>query len=1000
MFSCACGGLICGVCRAPEARAPLASGRISAKFLHAFSTLGSAAVPTSPAHWPVVRALFERALPLPPAARDVLLAEPGHSAEVLAEVRSLLAHAVSEEGPDAFMAAGASMAHLTGGGGERPAAHQAGPNSNPNPNPTTTDSRVGETMGAWRIVRHLGEGGMGQVWLAERADGAWRGEAAIKVLKRGMDSAAVLARFALERQALASLQHPHIAQLLDAGRTADHLPYFVMERVSGQAIDKACEGLPLEARLTLFLQLADAVAHAHRNLVVHRDLKPGNVLVTAHGQVKLLDFGIAKALEPAQPPSPSAPLATSAAITDLGQRPYTPHYASPEQVRGERIGTATDVYSLGVLLYVLLTGQRPYGRHATTPAEAARSVLEEEPTRPSSLVLAAALSGSPAASPPFSRSAPSSAASSQSSSTSPSLTPGLAVNKQWLATRKRLRGDLDNILLKALDKTIARRYGSVDALAADVRAFLSGMPVSARAPRPLYLLGKLAQRHRVAVAASAFGLLALVGALGATTWQVRQTELQRQAAERRFEQVRKLANRLLFDYHDQIHLLPGSTPVRARMLQDAREHLEGLVAESAGQPTLLRDLGVAYRRLGELHHAESRPALGDVKTSLTLIAKGQSLLEDARRAAPQDEATRYQLALAHAAHARSLRSSGQVQPALGHLEQAAVLFDEVAALQPQDKSYRIEQVRSQLRLAEIFGAGGRAELADAAKATTHLARAESLVAPVLRDLPNDADALALYATVHNLRWLAEFGAGRAEQGLTILRSLNPVFEQLLKLEPGNTLHRRDAAVNFLSQGTALMRLERWAEALAASIEGLVRMRAVASADPANRVTQRDVAKLETDVAWSRFKLGRLAEASELSLQAIESLEALVQHDPNDRRVARVLAQTHAAHAEIEAAASHPQAVQRHTERALSLAAAGRASAPQELSGQVLQAQVQSHAANAWAALLPGKPPSPTACAAHAQALASWQALESAGRLREADRPRLEQARQGAAACPA
>jgi eukaryotic-like serine/threonine-protein kinase len=757
-----------------------------------------------------------------------------------------------------------------------------------------------------------------------------------------------------------------------------------MERVSGQPIDKACEGQPLEARLALFLQLADAVAHAHRNLVVHRDLKPCNVLVSAGAQVKLLDFGIAKALDPAEPLALAATAAGStpepadslrapespAPITELGQRPYTPHYASPEQVRGERIGTAADVYSLGVLLYVLLTGQRPYGRSATTPAEAARSVLEEEPTRPSSLSLASF------------------------------LTPGLAANTQWLASRKRLRGDLDYILLKALDETIARRYGSVDALAEDVRAFLAGLPVSAHAPSPLYLLGKSARRHRGAVAASAVALLALVGALGATTWQMRQTELQRQAAERRFEQVRKLANRLLFDYHDEIHLLPGSTPVRARMLQDAREHLEGRVADSAEQPALLRELGVAYRRLGELHHAEARPALGDVKASLALIEKGQSLLEATRRAAPADEATRYQLALAHVAYARSLRSNGQTPLALRPLVQASALFDEVAALQPQHKPYRIERVRSQLRLAETFGAGSQAELADAAKAQMHLARAETLVGPVLRDLPDDSDALALYAMVHNLRWLAEFSAGRTEKGLALLRGLNPVFERLLKWEPTNSLHRRDAAVNYPSQGTALMRLERWGEALAASTEALLRMRAVAAADPSNRVTQRDAAKLETDVAWSRFKLGRSAEASALSLEAIETFEELAEHNLNDRRVARALAQALAAQAESEAAAGHPQAVQRHTKRALEVAATWRVSAPGDTSGQALQALVQSQAANAWAALRPSNLPAPRACTAYTQALASWQALEAAGRLREVDRPRLAQAWEAVAGCPA
>ncbi|MCB1575608.1 MAG: protein kinase, partial [Xanthomonadales bacterium] len=211
--------------------------------------------PSSP-DWAAVRALFDAVAELPPAEREARLADPALDAAVVAEVRSLLAHG----GETSFLAEPAE--------------------------PTAEPGREGEVLGAWRIVAPLGSGGMGQVWLAERADGAYSGQAAVKVLKRGMDTEAVLARFAQEQQALARLSHPHIARLLDAGRTVDGLPYFVMERVHGRPIDQACEGLALEARLALFLQLADAVAHAHRHLLVHRDLKPANVLVDADGQVK------------------------------------------------------------------------------------------------------------------------------------------------------------------------------------------------------------------------------------------------------------------------------------------------------------------------------------------------------------------------------------------------------------------------------------------------------------------------------------------------------------------------------------------------------------------------------------------------------------------------------------------------------------------------------------------------------------------------------------------
>jgi len=430
---------------------------------------------TPAARWAAIKALFEQTVDLPPAAREPLIAAAALAPEAVAELRSLLAHHVEATGGAAFMAEDAAQALA-----EAPALA------------TPAAAAVGQRLGAWEIVRQIGAGGMGEVFEARRADGSYEGRAAVKLLKRGMDSAAVLKRFALERQALARLSHPHIARLLDAGASEDGLPYFVLEYVQGQPIDEAVKPLSLDQRLRLFLQLAQAVAHAHRNLLVHRDLKPGNVLVDSEGQVKLLDFGIAKALDPMEGSERSERSEGSAGFagqvghtTVGGQRPFTPNYASPEQVRGEPITTATDIYSLGVLLYQMLTGTRPTGRNATTAAEAARSVLEDEPTRPSR------------------------------------LSPTEAVDPQWLQTRKKLEGDLDNILLKALEKASERRYASVDALAADIQNVLTGLPVSARPASPGYVLGKFIRRHRWAVLAATLGGVGLASGLAAALLQER-----------------------------------------------------------------------------------------------------------------------------------------------------------------------------------------------------------------------------------------------------------------------------------------------------------------------------------------------------------------------------------------------------------------------------------------------------------------------------------------------
>ena len=502
--------------------------------------------PTKPP-WLRVKSLFEKALGLPDAEREAFVAGADCDIETRAELRSLLHHhaasSVSDPGTPGFMDGAASLA-LAASLGDGAADALTG-----------NAARTGQRLGAWEIVRAIGSGGMGDVFEARRADGQYEGRAAVKLLKRGMDSTAVLQRFALERQALARLSHPHIARLLDAGASAEGLPYFVMDYVQGLPIDQAGAGLALEARLVLFLQLADAVAHAHRNLLVHRDLKPANVLVDGQGQVKLLDFGIAKALDPLESAGGFEGHSTVA-----GQRPYTPHYASPEQVRGEPVSTATDIYSLGVLLYQMLTGTRPTGRAATTPAEMARSVLEEEPTRPSR------------------------------------LSAREAVDPQWLQTRKKLDGDLDNILLKALEKPIERRYASVDAMAADVQAFLQGRPVSARSPQVAYVLGKFVRRNRWAVLAgtlggvglasglaaallqgreaAALGVVGLTGGLGLALFMGRQAAQSRDDAQRQLAGVKDITTELVFRYGDAIQQMPGGAQAQEAMLKQTVASLD------------------------------------------------------------------------------------------------------------------------------------------------------------------------------------------------------------------------------------------------------------------------------------------------------------------------------------------------------------------------------------------------------------------------------------------
>jgi serine/threonine-protein kinase len=339
--------------------------------------------------------------------------------------------------------------------------------------------RIGARLGAWRLIERLGAGGMGEVWVAERADGTFEQRVAMKLLKRGLETDALLARFALERRILARLTHPGIARLLDAGSSGDGRPYFVLERVEGRPITVWADErkLPVAARLRLMLQVADAVDFAHRNLVVHRDLKPSNVFVTDAGEVKLLDFGVAKILE----------TEGDGAKTELEGRALTPQYAAPEQLRGEPVTTATDVYALGVMLYELLTGRLPHQRRRASLAELAAQVEHETVERPSS----AARRGEAGAGP--------------------------GADRERVA--RELAGDLDTLALKALAREPERRYPSAAALTDDLRRYLDGRPIAARPDTVGYRLGKLVRRHRLAFAAAAAALLALVAGLAAALWQ-------------------------------------------------------------------------------------------------------------------------------------------------------------------------------------------------------------------------------------------------------------------------------------------------------------------------------------------------------------------------------------------------------------------------------------------------------------------------------------------------
>jgi serine/threonine-protein kinase len=372
-------------------------------------------------------------------------------------------------------------------------------------------------LGPYEVVRGLGRGGMGAVYLARRADQQYEKLVAVKVVQSGQETEEMLRRFRQERQILAGLDHPNIAKLLDGGATTQGLPYFVMDYVEGEPVDRYCarRGLGIEERLRLFQSVCAPVSHAHRNLVVHRDIKPANILVTAEGVPKLMDFGIAKLLAPH--PSPEGAVEGTVFA-------FTPAYASPEQVRGEPVTTATDVYSLGVVLYELLTGRGPYRVGTRASVEVLKAICEQEPERPSAAV---ARDGAPTESAP----------------------PG------GERTARRLRGDLDSIALKALRKEPGQRYASVDALREDIEHHLDGRPVAARRGTSSYRAAKFVRRHWIGVSAASLVLAAIVAGAGLATWgmiRARRAEAEAVRQAKKATAINEFLQETLFSAHPHV----------------------------------------------------------------------------------------------------------------------------------------------------------------------------------------------------------------------------------------------------------------------------------------------------------------------------------------------------------------------------------------------------------------------------------------------------------------
>jgi non-specific serine/threonine protein kinase/serine/threonine-protein kinase len=695
-------------------------------------------------------------------------------------------------------------------------------------------------IGPYTLLAEIGRGGMGTVHLAERSDAEYEGRVAIKLVSRGMDSDLVLRRFRAERQILAGLAHPNIARLLDGGTTAEGLPYFVMEYVEGTHILEYARAarLSLAEGVQLFRGVCDAVSFAHAKLVVHLDIKPGNILVTPAGIPKLLDFGVARIVDPR--------VARSADPTVAAHRMLTPEYASPEQIRGERLTTASDIYSLGVVLYRLLTG-RPV----------------PEPLR---------------------------------------------------SVRGELGEDLDTILEKALRKDPERRYPSVEQLSEDLRRHLAGLPVLARRDTFSYRARKFVRRHAAAVAASVLVVASIVGAGGIAVVQARRALRNEALAEKRFAELRSLARTVMYELHDGVQPLPGSTPVRALLVATSLRYLNALAKDAGRDPSLLRELADGYMRIGEVQGGQNQGNLGDTAGALTSLEKSLAIREALHRADPANEADRERLAegltrtalallrtgrlddaLANARRAVAVRAallSGTVASRLalafshhalgdalletGDLEAALIAFRRETALYEAVSRERSGDVAARSKVAVgLYKTGAAAaSYGDFATALPLLARAAAVAVEVSRTEPGNANYQRYVTFAHGALAAAEIGTGRRDAALAHYREALALREAMVAADPSNANLSMFLAALRAEYGAALVangHRERGLELLASA---LPRLEEIARRDPANIEARYQTALAFADEARARAHLGDCAGADGSYARSLESFDAL------------------------------------------------------------------------------------------------------------------------------
>jgi tetratricopeptide (TPR) repeat protein/tRNA A-37 threonylcarbamoyl transferase component Bud32 len=790
----------------------------------------------TPARWRQVEELFNKALAVPTGQRRAWLEESCAGDDDLH--RTVLEMLEADEGPP-----------ITGSPIEG-AIHQAA---------SSVLERDGigavpRRLGAYEILREIGSGGMSTVYLATRADDQYRKQVAVKMIHRALAKDSTLERFLQERQILANLDHPYVARLIDGGAASDGRPYLILEYVEGEPITTYCvrNKLGINDRCRLFVRVCEAIAYAHQNLIIHRDLKPGNILVSTDGIPKLLDFGIAKLMDEQD--------TTRDPITRAATSLMTPEYASPEQVRGQPATTATDVYSLGAVLFEILSGERAQPVGSASPTEMVRVICEREVTKPSRV------------------------------------------------SKERISTDLDNIVLKAMEKDPRRRYGSVEQMADDIHRYLDNLPVKARGNSPLYVMRKFMVRHWIPAAAMIVTIAALAGgtvmarreaaeavrqrdraeaervraehAANEAQQQRQNAQLsaaeanqQRERASKRFEQLRTLIHRFLFEIDEAVMDLPGTSSARRLVAKTALEYLDGMSKENAGEPALRRDLAVAYERVADLQGSSTRASLGDREGALATYAKALAL----RRSGPLNSA-------------QARRELILLYENIGMLEGRANRADAVRTFKEGMKlasgQWKDDPLVSRAYAAILYQSGHHA--ANSQEALRSFSEAEKIYTRLIDQNHNEPTdtRVALALTQMQLGQHLVRGGDFAKGIPTLHRSVATLDEQVRQDEV-NTRYRRNLGVAMNVLGSAYLDRtggthRNFDQALHFMNRSRQLFEKMAAEDPANRTVEMDLIRATANVGRAHSGFDKWEEATRYYSEALAKLEPLIRLNPNNR----------------------------------------------------------------------------------------------------------------------